>query len=473
MIKRAGQQILLWLMAALLCLPLWAPLALADEYDPEKPEVLDSDHITATAAILINADTGEAIFKKNAEMSMYPASTTKILTVLLALEMMQSDKEALKQKCTVTPNAVNLAEDESSARLKAWDEVPLIDLLYAAMLPSGNDAANAIAENLGGTANFVNQMNNLARALGCTDTHFTNPHGLHDENHKTSAADMARIAQAAMKNEIFQEIVSASSYAMSNGSRSYANRNDFLNPDKGSRYYMWGTGIKTGTTSAAGNCFVGSATLDGVNLISVVFDASSDTARYTDTIKLMEYGFTQFQATSIADLYMVHPRVVDIARFDLEDPEVGRLELHLKGTPSSENDQIVLSHEKRAEWLQQFNQRTIVEFTRDLVAPIQAGEVMGTLSYYPESGVPVFYELIASRSIAARQTIVPTLDEIIQAALEDPNPFPRITFELVLKFLLLPGAAIYLVIRSVKALLQKKHKKMKTKTVKFQGRYYR
>jgi len=473
--KPAGQRILLWLMIIFICLPIWAPAAQAREYDPTHPELLESEHLTATAAVLINADTGSVLFDKSGSVSMFPASTTKIMTVLVALEGMGNDRDALKQTCVVTPNAVNLASDESSARLKAWDEVPLIDLLYAAMLPSGNDAANAIAENLGGTVTFVSRMNQKAQALGCTNTHFTNPHGLHDEAHKTTAKDMALIARAAMQNEIFQEIAAASSYAMSNGSRSYANRNDFLNPDKGARYYAWGTGIKTGTTSAAGNCFVGSATQDGVNLISVVFDASSDSSRYTDTIKLMEYGFSQVQASSIANLYMESPRVVDIARFDLEDPEAGRLELHLQSTPSSENDRIVLSKDEKAEWMQQFHQRIVVEFTRDLVAPIEAGEIMGTLSYYPEDGsVPVFYELVASRSIAARKHTVPTLEEIIQAAMEDPNPFPRITFELVLKFLLLPILAILLIIRCIKSLLHKKHKKQrKPKVVKPKQRYYR
>ena len=466
-----GLRLVTLLIAVLLCLSIF-PTALA-EYDPEHPEILEPQHLTASSVILINADTGKTIFEKNANAKMYPASTTKIMTVLVVLEMMQNNEEALKQKCLVTENAVNLAEDESSARLKAWEEVPLIDLLYAAILPSGNDAANAIAENLGGMATFANRMNMKAAELGCTNTHFTNAHGLHDEEHYTTAKDMALIAQAAMKNEIFREIVAAPDYAMSSGSRSVSNRNDFLNPNKGDRYYPYGTGIKTGTTSAAGNCFVGSATKDGINLISVVFNASKDANRYLDTIKLMDYGFSQFESMTIAELYQETPRVVDIARFALDDPEVGRLALSLQATPSSmAASPIVLTQDEKAQWIQQFYSRTVTEFTRELVAPITAGEVMGTLTYYAANDVPIIYELVASRSIEARVSTIPTLAEIIAAAENDPNPFPRLTFELVFIHLILPAAALWLLIKSIRKLLPRLKRKHKPKAFKPTNRFY-
>jgi len=470
--KKAGIRLLGLIMAVLFCLPSFS-FARA-EYDPTRPELLESDDLTASSAILINADTGITVFDKNADSAMFPASTTKIMTVLVVLEMMQNNEEALKQKCLVTADAVNLAEDESSARLKAWEEVPLIDLLYAAMLPSGNDAANAIAENLGGMASFAQRMNDKARSLGCKNTHFTNAHGLHDENHYTTAEDMALIARAAMQNEIFRKIVSASSYAMSSGNRSVSNRNDFLNPNKGERYYVYGTGVKTGTTSAAGNCFVGSATKNGINLISVVFNSSKDASRYTDTIKLMEYGFAQFETLSLADLYLETPRVVDIARFSLDDPEVGRLTLDLQPTPSSLTAKpIVLSQDEKAQWVQQFYNRTVTEITRELVAPITEGEVMGTLTYYTADDVPVIYELVASRNVDARVSSTPTLTEIITAAENDPNPFPRITFELVFLHIILPAAAIWLLIRGFKKLLPLLKRKHKVKAFKPTGRYYR
>lgn len=469
---KAGKtkQLLSALMAVLLLFCAFPALA---EYDPTHPEELSGEDLTASAVILINADTGNVVFEKNADMSMFPASTTKIMTTLVALEMMQNNEEALRQICYVSESAVNLASDESSARLKAGDQVPVIDLLYGAMLPSGNDAANAIAENLGGTADFVARMNQKARELGCTSTQFVNPHGLHDERHYTTARDMARIAQYAMQNPLFRQIISASTHAMAGANRTVSNRNDFINANKTDRYYVYGTGIKTGSTSAAGSCFVGSATKDGINLISVVFGSSNDLARYTDTMKLMEYGFSQFLSITIAELYLETPRVIDIARFDLDDPLVGRLTLNLQTTPDSSSVKpFVLSQHEKAEWIQQFYRRTITEFSRDLVAPIEAGEVMGTLTYYQEDGTPVIYELVASRSIAVRANAYPTLDEIITAAENDPSPFPRITFELVFKFVLLPIAALVLLIVGLKKLCPLLRHKRRPQAFKPKGRYY-
>lgn len=469
---KAGKtkQLLSALMAVLLLFCAFPALA---EYDPTHPEELSGEDLTASAVILINADTGNVVFEKNADMSMFPASTTKIMTTLVALEMMQNNEEALRQICYVSESAVNLASDESSARLKAGDQVPVIDLLYGAMLPSGNDAANAIAENLGGTADFVARMNQKARELGCTSTQFVNPHGLHDERHYTTARDMARIAQYAMQNPLFRQIISASTHAMAGANRTVSNRNDFINANKTDRYYVYGTGIKTGSTSAAGSCFVGSATKDGINLISVVFGSSNDLARYTDTMKLMEYGFSQFLSITIAELYLETPRVIDIARFDLDDPLVGRLTLNLQTTPDSSSVKpFVLSQHEKAEWIQQFYRRTITEFSRDLVAPIEAGEVMGTLTYYQEDGTPVIYELVASRSIAVRANAYPTLDEIITSAENDPSPFPRITFELVFKFVLLPIAALVLLIVGLKKLCPLLRHKRRPQAFKPKGRYY-
>lgn len=465
------------LLAALLCLPFFPSVARAAEYDPLYPENLEEGHLSATAVLLIEADSGEVIFEKSADTPMHPASTTKILTVWLALTLAENQ---LDTKFTVSQEAVNLAEDESSAKLAAGEEVALIDLLYAAMLPSGNDAANAIAEGLGGTReNYVALMNQAAQSLGCVNTHFSNPHGLTDEAHYTTARDMAILARVAMQNETFREIVASSSHVMPKDnvyrSRSITNRNDFLFKSEGkeARYYEYSTGIKTGTTEAAGSCFVGAASKDGINLISVVFDAENDTARYTDTIKLMNYGFSQYVSTSIAEIYLKNPRVVDVRGFDLDDPDVGRLTLKIQKVDTAATDLVVTTLSEVEYWVQNFSSLTVTEFTREFRAPITEGEVMGTLTYYPENGNPVVYELTAARSIAAREQLAPTVDEIIAAAEADPNPFPRLTFELVLLYLLLPACGVALLIRGIKLLLPQVKKKTKVRAVKPTGRYYR
>ena len=476
--RSAAVRIWALIITALLCVSVFAPAALADDYRENYPDLLEDGHLTCTAAILIEADSGRAIYEKNADQLMFPASTTKILTIWLALTL--GDPE---QEITVSQEAVNLAPDESSAKLAAGENVRLIDLCYAAMLPSGNDAANAIAEGLGGTReNFVTLMNSAAFSLGCTNTHFVNANGLHDDNHFTTARDMAILARIAMQNADFRDIVSAPSYIMPQDNiyrkRTIENRNNFVakpsDTQKQARYYEGSTGVKTGTTSAAGNCQVASATRDGIDLIAVVFNSSSDGSRYTDARRLMDYGFSQFMSTTIAEVYAENPRVVDVRGFDLEDEQVGRLQLNLKkSSASTGSDQIVMTRDEMAYWVQNFSSLTVTEFTREFRAPIEAGEVMGTLTYYGEDGNPVIYDMIASRSIAARQQLAPSIEQIIADAENDPNPFPRITFELIFLYVILPAVAIFLLIHFTRAAVKWIKAKRKVKAVKPSGRYYR
>lgn len=472
------------LLAALLCVPaLLAPWpALADDYDARYPENLAEGHLTATAAILIEQDTGQVIFEKNADEKMYPASTTKILTVWLALMMADNLPEKEETKFEVSANATNLAPDESSAKFAIGEQVRLIDLCNAAILVSGNDAATAIAEGLSGSVEaFVERMNSAAYSLGCYSTHFVNANGLHDENHYTTARDMAAMSRVAMENEEFRTIVRRTEYTLPKDNtyraRNIRNGNNFVaKPDeekKQGRYYPDSTGIKTGTTSAAGNCLVASASRDGVSLIAVVFGATSDASRYEDAKKLMEYGFSQFISTSIAEIYLSNPRTIEIRGFALDDPQVGslKLDIHLKSTDVS--DLIVTSQEGLANWKQNFYNLTVTEFTRDLTAPITAGEVMGTLTYYGEEGLPIVYELTASRSIAARENLAPSIDQIIAEAENDPNPFPRVTSELVVIYLVLPALAVFVGIRILKKILSLVGKRKKVKAYKPNSRYFR
>ena len=482
MMKRMGTRMMGLLLAVLFavsCFPVTGLAAeFSDEYDERYPELLSDGHLTATSAILIEADTGKVIYEKNADTLMYPASTTKILTIWLALTLGNPD-----QVITVSQEAVNIAPDESSAKLAAGEQVALIDLCYAAMLPSGNDAANAIAEGLGGTReNFVSLMNSAAASLGCTNTHFVNANGLHDDYHVTTARDMAVLSRVAMQNKTFQEIVAADSHVMPRDniyrSRTIENRNNFVvkssDESKARRYYQGATGIKTGTTSAAGNCLVASATRNGINLIGVIFNASSDGSRYTDARRLMDFGFSQFISTTIAEIYAENPRTIDIRGFDLDDEQVGRLTLNLvRSSDSVGKDLIVMTREELEYWTQNFSTLTVTDFTREFKAPIKKGEVMGTLTYYGEGEEPVVYNLVASRSIAAREQLAPSIDQIIQSAQEDPNPFPRITFELIFLYIILPAAAVYLFVRFSRFAIRWIKTKRKVKAVKPMGRYYR
>ena len=486
--RSAGIRLAGLLLAVLFLLSSFSlPAARADDYDERYPEFLSEGHLSATAAILIEADSGNVVFEKNADERMYPASTTKILTVWLALVMAEnleggSYDSKLENAFPVSENATNLAPDESSAKFAAGENVRLIDLCYAAMLVSGNDAATAIAEGLSGSVeNFAAMMNQAAYSLGCLNTHFVNANGLHDENHYTTARDLAVLTRVAMQNETFRKIVKTDEYMLPKDNiyraRSIVNGNNFAvqssDEKKAGRYYDGATGVKTGTTSAAGNCLVASATRDGISLISVVLGATSDTSRYEDSKKLMNYGFSQYMSTSIAEIYLQNPRVIDIRGFDLNDEQVGRLalDIHLQSTGVS--DSLVTTREQMAYWVQNFSSLTVTEFTRELRAPIVKGEVMGTLTYYKDDGVPLVYDLVASRSIAAREQMAPSVDEIIAAAENDPNPFPRITAELVMLYLVLPAAAVLVVIKLLKALGKFLRKRRKVKAYKPTSRYYR
>lgn len=470
-----GKRFAALLMAMLLLLNLF-PAAHAAEYDPNHPEILAEGHLNAQSVILIEANTGKVIFEKNPDALMHPASTTKIMTVYLSLTMADPETEVV-----VSENATNVAEDESTAKLAPGEKMRLIDLMYAAILLSGNDAATAIAEGTCGSVDeFCQRMNQLAWALGCTNTHFVNANGLTNENHFSTARDLATITRVAMKDPTFREIAATTSYTLPKDniyrSREILTGVKFLLPAEAENgiYYEYGTGIKTGTTEAAGRCFVGSATKDGVSLISVVLGCSSDKARYTDTIKLMEYGFSQYTSTSIAEIYNMTPKVIDLQGFALDDPEVGRLQLELKPVDKNVKDHLTISNDELEHWKQNFGDLTVTQYNHDFRAPVQAGEIIGTLTYYPEGGgTAIEYQLLASRSVAAREQLLPSMDQIIQNAENDKNPFPRLTFELVLLHVILPIAALWVLVGIFGLLRIKIRRRRRMKTHKPANRYYR
>ena len=169
----------------------------AAPYDPEHPDELTPDQLWAASAVLMTQDKGEVIFEKDPDSIRYPASMTKILTVLLGIMFVDD----LQETITVSETAVNIPEDSSTMHLKVGEEIRFIDVLYGTMLVSANDGANVIAEVVSSDVDrFVTMMNETAASLGCQNTHFVNPHGYHDDNHYSTARDMAIIAREAMNN---------------------------------------------------------------------------------------------------------------------------------------------------------------------------------------------------------------------------------------------------------------------------------
>lgn len=241
------------------------------------------------AAVLIDAASGQLLYEQNATDKNFPASTTKLLTALVAVE-----HGTLDQKITVSPNAVSMPPDSSSCYLEAGEQQPLEYLLYGLLLASGNDCATAIAEGVsnGRSDQFVTWMNETARRLGTVQSNFSNPHGLHEPDHYTSALDLALIARGALANPTIRKIAGTKEFdwpGKSERNGAYYNHNALL------FYYPGATGGKTGYTEEAGLTLVGSASRDGRLLIGVVMGEESKVNQYDDMTALLDYGFTQFE----------------------------------------------------------------------------------------------------------------------------------------------------------------------------------
>lgn len=431
----------------------------AAPYDPEKPEDLEEDQLYAVSAILIEAETGTVIFEKNADQIMYPASTTKIMTALLAL-----NSGDLDQTCVVSNGAITFYEDDvTTADLREGEQMSLRDLLYATMIKSANDAANVVAENISGSVSaFVDYMNQAAEVFGCTNTHFMNPHGLHDDNHYTTARDMATITRVAMQNETFRQLVSTNTYTAPRTnvmrSRTWTTSNRLMIPstsESTNKYYFPDAiGVKTGTTSKAGYCFVGAAERDGIELISVLF-FTGENARWADTIKLMNYGFSQYVSVTPVDLYNMNPISIETTGFSLDDINMGTLPLTCVAVDAGNSANIIATKDEVALMAKNLRDTVLIEYSRDFVAPIQAGEIMGTMTYFPEDKDPVRYNLIASRSIAKRENAPLTLEEIVAMTMADPNPFPPFTLEMAL-YIIIPVGGMWLLVTILRKLIRRR-----------------
>ena len=242
--------------------------------------------ISAGQAILIDGDTGDVLYEKAADEKAYPASTTKIMTALVTLETLKEHDSPLDQMITVPQIAEGV--EGSSVYLKSGEKISIEALLYGLMLVSGNDAAVALAEIIGGSQEeFVRMMNEKAVEIGCRNTSFINPNGLFDENHYTSVRDMALIAREAMNDPDFRKIVAAKEWKADRPDSDYLT---FRNKNKTVNEYEGGSGIKIGYTENSGRTLVASAERNGKTMICVVMSAPD---WFNDAYRLMDYGFEQ------------------------------------------------------------------------------------------------------------------------------------------------------------------------------------
>ena len=284
--------------------PVYATADVADtEATTEHPETTEypddpsrAPDLVCNAAIVMDAATGQVLYEKNAYEKKYPASITKIITTLIALEHDLNFNETI----TMSENAIwGIERDSTNIGLDVGEKVTVGDLLYATMVKSANECAYALAELVAGdVTSFADLMNQRAEEIGCENTHFVTPNGLHDDNHYTCAYDMALITKEALKNDTFREIAGTLSYVvpetnLANETRTLWNGNKMINPAEPS-YYEYCEGGKTGYTTMANNTLVTFAKKDGLELICVILDCDGWAYTYTDSKALYNYCYNNY-----------------------------------------------------------------------------------------------------------------------------------------------------------------------------------
>lgn len=329
--------------------------------------------ISAKNAVLIEYESGDIIFSKNAFSRAPMASTTKIMTAIVAIENGNLDRVI-----EIPLEAVGV--EGSSIYLKEGEQLTLRELLYALLLESANDAAVAIALEVGGSLeNFVQMMNDKAVELSLENTNFTNPHGLDNENHYTTAYDLAQIARYAMQNPCFCEIASTKKQIIPSldGERVLINHNKLL------KSYEGAIGIKTGFTKKSGRCLVSCAERDGVKLIAVTLNAPSD---WNDHSSMLDLGFDKYEYLSLAETgdYILRLHCVGGQRSEITCGNLSSLGITLK---KGDAERIVASFESE----------------RFLYAPIKQGTRVGKIIYSLDGQEIASLEIYALESVNAIQ----------------------------------------------------------------------
>jgi serine-type D-Ala-D-Ala carboxypeptidase (penicillin-binding protein 5/6) len=334
--------------------------------------------ITATAAILIDADTGEILFSHNANARLPMASTTKIMTALLVLDSLDLDT-----KVTVSANAV--ATIGSKTMLVQGEVLTVEQLLNALLVVSGNDAGIALAEAAAGSVKaFVERMNAKADALGLTNTNFVNPCGLNNKKHFSSARDLATLAQYALADPVFSRIVNTVPYSLPPippvPPSTKETRRDFDNQNELLHRYAWVTGVKTGSTPYAKYCVVASGTVEGVSLIAVVLGAQEDETRWKEAKALFDYGFSLYPRTVLANTGQL------ITELDVGDLLGRRVRLVADGA--------IVARLSRTDVA-----TGTIRLDRDLTLPVDAGDAFGTIEFTLDGRNLGSAKLLASQPI--------------------------------------------------------------------------
>ena len=413
---------------------------------------LEEPDIRASNVMLIEAITGQVLYEKDADATIYPASTTQILTALVALRAVAAGEIYMADMVTFSEEmTADLIEDGSSVNLQVGEAMSMEELLYCALLASGNDACNAIAVHVAGSVSaFVERMNQLAAELGCTGSHFVNAHGAPNDDHYTTARDMALIAQAAYNTPEFINISSAPVHTVPatnlSQARDLKNSNALITTESvyGDKYfYPYCTAGKTGHTDAAGFCLVSSATRDDMDLICVVMHSTAEGEganrvfhQFQDSINLYEYGFNNFQYTDIL----------------LQSETLAQLDVALGAGTG-----VVGAQPRQGLQLLVAADADLVEYVRDvtiysqengttLTAPIDSGTVLGEVSISHNGEVIFTTPLVAANSIALSH------GAYIRTQIRDTLSNPAVFIGVVVVLLLLAAYLAWVIVYRIRRL---------------------
>lgn len=331
--------------------------------------------VNAISAVIVDGDTGRILWGKNENKPMAMASTTKIMTALVALE--NSD---IKKETTVSKNAT--LASPVKMHLSVGEKMTIEQLLYAMMLQSYNDSAVAVAEAVGGSVEkFCTMMNEKAKEIGCSDTVFETPNGLDKGNHHSTAEDMSKIGVYALKNQNLMKIMNTRDYTFKSSKTTYS----FVNKDRLLSEYEGAIGMKTGFTGKAGHCFVGAANRGDVTLVSVVLASGWGTAgksrKWIDTKALLNYGFNNYKKYSIIN----GSEKMNIS-IDKAEKEIAELKY-------KDSVDLLLSENEKA------NLKIENELPQNITAPINYGDSVGIGKIYTWNTLLKTVKIISAENI--------------------------------------------------------------------------
>ena len=365
----------------------------------------DVPNIASPSALLMDLNTGKILYEKNINEKMYPASLTKVMTAILTLENCD-----LNEVATVSYDAVmSISSGYVTANLQIGEELTVEQLLSVLLVGSANDAAIVLAEHISGSVeDFSVLMNEKAKELGCTSTNFLNPYGAHDENHYSTAYDLALISKYAMQNETFRTLVSTTSYKLpitnkyEKEDRLFTTTNALLMVNNNTRadnyYYKYATGLKTGFTTPAKNCLIASANKGNLELLTVILGADQNeeglSNRYLDTINLFEYGYDNYSLREVIKTGgVVQTVTVKNATRDTKK---------LDAVVQNDISVLIKSADKDTALLPE------VHINENLKAPISKGDIIGSVKYTIE-GIEYTENLIANNDVKKSRFLFNTL----------------------------------------------------------------